>query len=98
MDSAGSCRRSDGFLQFLGGAEGNLLRSLDLNFLAGGGVTAFAGGALENLQNAKTADTDAVALLEVLGHEADQIAEHRFSVLLRHLMGLREIRGEMLQR
>ena len=62
-------RRLDGFLEFLGGAEGNLLAGLDLDRLAGGGVAAHAGGALADLEDAEADDTDALALLQVLGDQ-----------------------------
>src|SRR5216684_2200632 len=54
---------SDGFLQLLGCAEGNLLAGLDVDRFAGGGVAAHAGGALAHLQDAETDDTDALSLL-----------------------------------
>src|ERR1700733_8122549 len=44
---------SDGFLQFLGGAESPLLARLDLDGLARGGVAADAGGALADLEDAR---------------------------------------------
>src|SRR5216683_4520863 len=89
--------RLDGFFELLGGAEGHLLAGLDLDRFAGRRVAPHAGGALAHLEDAEAADADAVALLEVLGYQADQIAEHRLGLLLRHFMGFREIRGEMLQ-
>src|SRR5262245_14202154 len=64
---------------------------------AGRRVASHAGRALAHHQDAEPADADAVALLEVLGHQADQVAEHRLGLLFRHLVGFREIRGEMLQ-
>src|SRR5436853_2454745 len=60
---------SDGFLEFLRGAERDLLARLDLDRLAGRGVAAHAGGALANLKDAEATDADAVALLEVLHNE-----------------------------
>src|SRR6266849_1085226 len=92
--TAGALHR---FLELLGGAEGDFLARLDLDRLAGRRVAAHAGGALAHLQNAEAADADAVALLEVLGHQADKVAEDRLGLLFRHLMGFREIGGEMLQ-
>src|SRR5688572_29437241 len=58
------------FLEFLGRPEGDFLAYLDLKRLAGGGVSAHAGGALAHLKNAETADANAVALLEVLSYQA----------------------------
>src|SRR5712691_2531278 len=78
--------RSDRFLQFLGGAEGDLLAGLDLNGLAGRRVAAHAGGALSHLQDAEAADANSVALLQVLGDEVNEAAEHRLGLLLRKLM------------
>src|SRR5262245_14352825 len=89
---------SDRFLELLGGSEGNLLRRLDLDRLAGCRIAAHASGALAHHQNAEPADADAVALLEMLGHQTDQIAEHGLCLLFRHLVRFREIGGEMLQR
>src|SRR5262249_13473944 len=89
--------RSDRFFQFLGSAEGNLLAGLDLDRFAGGRIAAHAGGALAHLQDAETADADAVTLLEVLGHEANQVAEYSLGLLLRHLVGFRKICGDVFQ-
>src|SRR6202035_303626 len=45
-------RLSDRFLEFLGGAEGDLLAGLDLDGFAGGRIAAHARGALAYLQDA----------------------------------------------
>src|ERR1700683_4464199 len=76
----------DGFLQFFGSAEGNLLARLDLNGGARGGITAHARGALADLQNAETADADALALFQVLDDVADQSTEDGFGLLLRNFV------------
>src|SRR5258705_2171923 len=73
---------SDGFLELLGGAEGNLLAGLDVDRLAGGGVAAHAGSALAHLQDAKTDDANALALLQMLGDPSDHVVENRLSLLL----------------
>ena len=52
---------SDGFLQFLGGAEGDLLGRLDLNRLAGRRITSHTRGALADLKNAQAGKPDAIA-------------------------------------
>ena len=39
---------------------------------------------------------DSFALLEVLGDEADQVAEQRFGLLLRHFVVLSKLRREVL--
>src|SRR3569833_92554 len=67
--------RSDRFLQLLRGAEGELLRSLDLDGFAGRGVAAHAGGALADDEDAQTVETDAGALLQVLGDQAGGVFE-----------------------
>src|SRR5437879_12665700 len=71
----------DGFLQFLGGAERDLLARLDLDRLAGRRVAAHARGALAHLQDAEAADADAVALLEVLDDEVDHVVEDQLGGL-----------------
>src|SRR5579864_7350129 len=86
----------DRLFQFLGGAEGDLLARLDLDRLAGGRVTAHARGALADLKDAEPADADALALLQMLDDIADEIAEHGFRLLLRHLVGFRERGRKML--
>src|ERR1043166_1418191 len=82
----GSLVRSDGLFEFLRGAEGDLLARLDLDRLAGRGISAHASGALAHLQDAETADADAVALLQVLHDEIDHVAEDRLGLLLRELV------------
>src|SRR5216684_4735679 len=57
-------RELDGFLEFLGGAEGDLLAGLDLDRFAGRGITPHAGGALADLKDAEADDADALALLQ----------------------------------
>src|SRR5580698_4178609 len=90
-------RLSDRFLEFLGGAEGDLLAGLDLDGFAGRGIAAHARGALADLQDAEPADTDALALLEVLDDIADQAAKNGFSLLFRQLVILRKARRQVLQ-
>src|SRR5258707_969587 len=85
------------FLELLGGPERDFFARLDLDRLAGGRVAPHAGGALANLKDAEAADANAVALLQVLGHEADEVAENRFRLLLRHFMAAGQGGGEMLQ-
>src|ERR1700712_4779294 len=90
--------RSDGFLELLGRAEGNLLAGLDLDRFAGGGVAAHAGGALAHLEDAETDDTDTLALLEVLGDAADQVAQDFFGLLLGQFLLFGDRRRQMLER
>src|SRR5690606_38224282 len=88
---------SDRFLEFLGGAEGNLLRRLDLDLLAGRRVAAHAGGALTHLKDTEPANANALAFLEALDHQADHVAEDSLGSLLRHIVVLRQFGGEMLK-
>src|SRR6202521_2907160 len=87
----------DRFLEFLGGAEGDLLARLDLDRLAGGRIAPHASGALADLKDAETADAEAVAFLQVLRHQADEVAENRFGLLFCHFMGNGKGGGDMLQ-
>src|SRR6266852_8787991 len=89
---------SDGFLQLLGCAEGNLLAGLDVDRFAGGGVAAHAGGALAHLQDAEADDADALALLQVLGDPADQIVQNGLGALLRQFVLFGQSCREMLER
>src|ERR1700744_105455 len=75
--------RSDGFLEFLGGAEGDLLRSLDVDCFAGGGVAAHAGCTLADLQDAEADDADALTLLQVLGDPHDHVIQNGLGLFLR---------------
>src|SRR5690348_12456409 len=69
--------RSDRLLQLLRSAEGDLLRSLDLDGFAGRRVAAHAGGALAHDEDAQTVETDAGALLQVLRDQPDGVLEDR---------------------
>src|SRR3954451_1841357 len=88
----------DGFLEFLGRAEGDFLAGLDLDRFAGGGIAAHAGGALADLKDAEADDADAFALLEVLGDLADHVGQDGFGALLGQFMLVRESRRQMLER
>src|SRR5437867_5849910 len=70
------------FFELLGSPERDLLAGLDVNSLAGRRVAPLAGSAFAHHQDAEPTDADAVALLEMLGHQTDQIAEHGFCLLL----------------
>src|SRR5215468_20309 len=87
----------DRFLELFRGAERDFLTRLDLNRFAGGRIAPHAGGALANLKDAEATDANAVTLLQVLDHEADEVAENRFRFLLRHFMAAGQGGGEMLQ-
>src|ERR1700749_991268 len=86
----------DGFLQFLSGAEGDLLARLDLDRFAGRGIAAHARGALAHLQDAGTVETDALALLQVLGHHRDEIVDDRATLLVGEALLVGELVGELL--
>src|ERR1700738_5101489 len=89
---------SDGFLQLLGCAEGNLLAGLDVDGFTGGRVAAHAGGALAHLQDAETDDADALAFLQVLGDAANQVVQDGFGLLLGQLLLVGDGRSQMLER
>src|SRR5580704_4596825 len=95
--ATGQIRWSDRFLEFLGGAEGDLFAGLDLDGFAGGRIAAHARGAFADLQDAEPADADALALLEVLDDIADQAAKDGFSLLFRQLVILRKACRQVLQ-
>src|SRR5260370_41360726 len=72
----------DCFLEILGDAEGDLLRRLDLDRLAGGRVAAHARWTITYLKDAEARDADLVALLEVLQDQTDEVLERAGCVLL----------------
>src|SRR5690348_4587539 len=74
----------DGFLEVLGDAEGDLLRRLDLDRLAGRRVAAHARRTVAHLKDAEARDADLVALLEVPHDQADELVEGAGGVLLGH--------------
>jgi hypothetical protein len=72
-------RRLGGELQFLARPERDFLARLDLDRLAGCGITPHARGALSYLQDAKTSNPDAFSLLQMPGDQADEIVEKNVS-------------------
>src|SRR5262249_36702006 len=89
--------RLDGFFQFLGSAEGNLLAGLDLDGFAGGRIAAHTGGALTDLQNTETREAKLLALLQMLGDHFDKLVEQSFALLLAHFVAFSERMSEMLE-
>src|SRR3954454_2643391 len=89
--------RLNGFLEFLGGAEGDLLAGLDLDRLAGGGGAPDAGGAFAGLEDAEPHDPDPLALLQVLCDPVHHVGQDRLGRLLRQLMWLGQRRRQMFQ-
>ena len=87
----------DRLFQFLGSAEGDLLRRLDLDAFASGRVATHARGALADLEDAKTDEADLGALLELLGDRCDDVREDRLDLLLRQFVRLGGFGREMLQ-
>src|SRR4029079_15687940 len=77
---------SDRFLELLGGSECNLLRRLDLDRFASGGVAAHTRRTPTDLQDAEAGHTHLVALLQVLDNGVDESAQEFRSGFLRHLM------------
>src|ERR1035437_6362112 len=88
--------RSDRHLEFLGGAEGDLLACLDFDGLAGRRIAAHAGGALAHLQYTEAGDLHPLAPLQVLGDQADEVLDHLLALFLGKLMRVRERVGQML--
>src|SRR5207249_9345712 len=54
-------------------------------------------GALADLEDAEADQADAVALLEVLDDQADDVVEDAFGILLRHFAAVGQLGGEVLQ-
>src|SRR5262249_1146589 len=87
---------SDRFLEVLRRAERNLLAGLDLDGLAGCRIAAHARCALPDLKDAETRDANPLALLEMLGDEANQALQQFFAAAFGELMLLGQGGGEML--
>src|SRR3974390_881831 len=88
--------RSDRLLEFLGGAEGNLLTGLDVDRLAGHRIATHAGSTIPHLQNSQPGDLHPFALLQVLRDEVDEVRQHLLTLLLGELMLLRQRIGQLL--
>src|SRR6266542_4172043 len=91
-------RGLDRFLEVLGDAEGDLLRRLDLDRLAGGRVAAHARRTIADLKDAEARDADLVALLEMLHDQADKVVEAAGRVLLGHARLLGQFGRDLGQR
>src|ERR1051325_6393008 len=88
---------SDGFLEVLRGAEGDLLARLDLDRFAGRRVAAHARRALPHLEDAEARDADFVALFQVLTEIGDEVLEHLVARLLGDGVLLRHGGGDVLE-
>jgi hypothetical protein len=62
-------------LQVLGRPKCDLLACFDLDCLSGGWIAPHASCALPDLQNTQPRNLDSLTFLEMLGDEADEIAE-----------------------
>jgi hypothetical protein len=85
--------RSNGFFEFLGGAEGDLLAGLDFDRFAGGRVAAHAGGALAHLQNTQADQVARAqpAAVPVIGFLMPQSANDDYkNATVPFLQGLKE--------
>jgi hypothetical protein len=91
-------RSLDRFLQFLGGAERDLLGRLDLDRFAGGGIAAHARTALAHHQDAQSVETDAGALFQVLGDQTDNIFQNGVGALLGEFVLFGQLAGELTGR
>ncbi len=78
--------QSDGVLQLLGGAKGDLLAGLDPDGLAGGRIASHARCTVTNLQDAETCQAQPGAFLQVTGGEGHQIGEDCLGLLLRQFL------------
>ena len=88
----------DSLLQFLRWPEGDLLAGRDLDRCAGRRVATHPSRSRPYLQDAQTGQADFVALLEMLGGQRHQIAQHRFGNLLRQVMAFRQLGCDLLER
>src|SRR5579864_6787981 len=96
--SSASKKRSDRLLQLFRRAERDLLARLDLDRLTRRRIAAHASGAPANLEDTKTVEADAHALLQLLGDHARQVFHQLVGGLLRHLVLVGERRRELPRR
>jgi hypothetical protein len=73
-------------------------RLLFIQCFAGCRIATHPSCALPDLQNAKARDADALALFEMLGDKADEIAEEALACALCQMMLLGQSRSELLER
>src|SRR2546423_346828 len=66
-------------LEVLRRPERNFPACFDLDRFSGCRIAAHASCALPDLQDPKARNSDSLALLEMLGDEADEVAEERFT-------------------
>src|SRR5258708_35498597 len=85
----------DRLLEFLGDAEGYLLARLDLDRFTGRGVASHASSAFAHLQDAKSVQTDAGALLEGLRDQHDEIIQELVPLLLVQPSLFRQLPAEL---
>src|SRR3954470_14389728 len=85
-------------LQILGGPECHLLARFDLDGLSGRRISAHAGCARANLQDAEARNPDPLTFLEMLGDQAHKVAEDRLPRAFRELMILGQPCRQMLER
>ncbi len=79
-------QRLNRHLQVLGWPESDFLARFDLDGFSGRRVSPHAGGALPDLQDAKSRNPDPLAFLEMLGDQAYEIAEDRLALAFREFM------------
>ena len=91
-------QRLNRHLQVLGWPEGDFLARFDLDGFSGRRVSPHAGGALPDLQDAKSRNPDPLAFLEMLGDQAYEIAEDRLALAFREFMIGRQPCRQMLER
>jgi hypothetical protein len=85
-------------LQFLGRSERDLFARFDLDDFAGCRIATHARCSFPDLQDAEARNADALALFEMLGDEAYEIAKEALACAFGQLMLLGQGRGEVLER